>query len=103
MQSFTTRGPDHHFTVDGGRYFLPGFATKEFDLIATFADLEEEPRVDAFREFIAARAKRRWFDVFHASGRNAVLSMGAIQLTDLFAAWVGSKAVTPGESSSSPN
>lgn len=102
MQSFTTRGPDHDFTVDGGKYFLPGFNAEDFKTITGFAALPDEKKDDAFREFLASRVRRRWLAVFRPSGYRTVQKFSDAQLADLLRGWMGMPEAVPGESKSSP-
>jgi hypothetical protein len=102
MQSFTTHGPDHPFAVDGARYFLPGFNTDDFKTITGFASLPDEKKDEAFREFLATRAKRRWLSVFRRSAYNTVSLFSDQQLADLLRGWMNMPEAVPGESKSSP-
>lgn len=102
MQSFSTHGPDHDFTVDKGRYFLPGFNAEDFKTITGFATLPDEQKDPAFRELLATRARRRVASLLRPSAYRAVQRLSDEQLADLLRGWMKMPEAVPGESGSSP-
>jgi hypothetical protein len=106
LQTFNSADARHTFKVDGGVYFLPGFAIEDIEPLSELAALPPKEQAAGFREVLASRVQceRGAFYRFLSgwkSPREAVEALSIKQSADLFKEWAKAAKVTPGESSSS--
>lgn len=105
-QDFLTDEFDHHFTINGQAYWLPGITMMDLATAASFADIDDpEQKVAAFRDFMVSKVrshKPRW--VLWLVGKSVQVAVGQLnplQLTRLFEAWSQPTGETSGEASGS--
>lgn len=101
-QDFRTDEFDHHFTVDGRAYCLPGIQMGDIVAAASLADIDDpKKQVEAFRDFMISRVTSdtpSW--VLWVTGRSiagTIRSLAPSQLSALFAAWSAPSGGIPGE------
>lgn len=105
-QDFLTNEFDHHFTIDGRPFYLPGIQMGDLIIAGSLGKIEDpEKQVETFREFVISRVRTdepRW--ILWLTGRSvskAIRSLGPRQLTRLFNAWSSPSKDDSGEASGS--